>query len=404
MIKVLSLVIFIAVLTCGLAAPAHADSTTQVWPVTQAFGVSLSPDGDTLWVSSGAPTNTLTRIRTSDGSIEQVIDLSPADYPQNVAVSPDGLHVYVTAQNSSSISVVSTITNTLTRTISLGFLPVGIAVSPDSSTIFVVDYFGKRVVAITTTGSVLDSELVGDGPIGVTYSATDSRLYVSNQNSHSVSVIDAMDPTRLSTVGSTIPVGDTPRFLAVTPDGGQVWVPSQTTSTVSIIDTATLTVVDTVNAADASDDVAISPDGSSAFVVAFSFSPYGYGTLYEFDVATRGLLSTTELGFVPGAIAISPDGQRVYVKADGEMWVVTFSPEAMTGENAPTSALQQFELIGDATCNQVPEGFMDFPGIGDSLRNVGWSQSWAEWAQSGQGGPVCSRQPFYTVAGTWAVS
>ena len=402
-IRALSLVSIFAILNFGLALPAQADSTTQVWPVTQAFGVGLSPDGETLWVSSGTPTNTLSRIRTSDGSMEEVIPLSPADYPQNIAVSPDGLSVYVIAQRSFEVLVVSTTTNTVTRTISLGFVPTGLAVSSDNSTIFVVDYSAARVVAMTPTGTVRDSELVGSGPIGVAYSATDSRLYVSNQSSNSVSVIDATDPASLSTVGSTIPVDIVPRDLAVSPDGSQVWVPSQGSSTVSIIDTATGMVVDTVSAPDASDAIAFTPDGSRVFVVAFSFSPSGYGTLYEFDVTTRSLLSTTELGYVPGAIAVSPNGQRVYVKADGEVWVITFSSPALTGENVPQAAVQQFELVGNASCNQVPEGFVDFPGISDSLRNVGWSQSWAEWAQSGQGGLVCTRQPFYTSAGTWSV-
>ncbi|MCF8539860.1 MAG: beta-propeller fold lactonase family protein [Candidatus Nanopelagicales bacterium] len=404
MINRLFLGILVAALAVGVSLPASADTTTEVWPVTQAFGVALSPDGETLWVSSGSPTNSLTRFRTSDGATEQVIDLTPADFPQIVAVSPDGLSVYVAAQNSGgSLSVVSATTNTVTRTINLGFMPTGIAVSSDNATIFVGDYFGNQLVAITPSGTVSDSVAVGSGPIGVAYSGADGRVYVSNQNGNSVSVIDVSDPSNMVTVGSAIPVASTPRDLAVSPDGREVWVPSQGSSTVSIIDTATRTVVDTLSAPDVSDVIAFSPSGDRAFVVSWSLSPYGYGTLLEFDVATRAALSSTALGYVPGAMAVSPNGQSVYVKVDGAVWVITFTSPGLSGENVPVAPLQQFELAPGLTCDHVPEGFVDFPGIAPAMRATGWGQSWATWAQHGTGGPICSRQPYFTSAGTWAV-
>lgn len=394
--------ILMSLLFTGLSVPVNADTTTRVWPITQAFGVAVSPDGESLWVSSGTPTNTLTRLNANTGAIEAVIALAPAaDYPQEIVVSPDGLNVYVTAQNSNTVSVVSTTTNAVVRTISLGFLPAGIAISSDGATLFVADYFGGQVHALTTTGTSRGFISTGSGPVGVAYSSVDERIYVANMNSDSISVISVANPSAMSSVGTVAVSSNFPRLLAVTPDGSQVWVPSQGNSTVSVITTATLTETDTVNAPVGTESIAINPQGTRAFVV--SFDNASYGTLLEFSTATKELLSSTALGYVAGSIAVSPDGQTVYVKSDGEVWVVTYLPEPLTGENIPVAAMQQFELVAGTTCDQVPEYFVDFPGISASLRTVGWSQSWAQWARDGQGGPVCSRQPFYTSAGTWAV-
>jgi YVTN family beta-propeller protein len=55
-------------------------------------------------------------------------------------------------------------------------------------------------------------------------------------------VIDAAT----NTVSATIPVGDTPFGVAVTPDGSKVYVANLNRNTVSVIDTATNTVIATI--------------------------------------------------------------------------------------------------------------------------------------------------------------
>lgn len=405
-IRVLAIVGFVCGMAISVVSPSHAGTTTQFWPVPHSVGVALSPDGETLWVTSSAPTNTLSRFNARTGVIQTVIDLVPASFPREVEISPDGLTAYVIAQSatpSHSLLVVSTETNLVTQTINLGFMPAGFAVSQDGAVIFLTDYLGERVVAIDPTGAEIGAVSVGSRPLAVAYSAVDSRLYVSNQGSNTVSVLNVNDPINMLSVGVAIPVAEQPAVLAVSPDGREVWVPSQRSSTVSIIDTATLAVINTVSAPDFSDGVAFTSAGTRAFVVVRSSDPNWYGTLIEFDVPTRTQLSTTELGFYPQSIAVSPSGQTVYVSVDAGVRVVTFAPQEMTGVNAPSAALQQFELAAGATCDRVSEGFVDFPGISESLRNVGWSQSWSQWASGGQGGFVCSRQPFYTSTGNWAV-
>jgi YVTN family beta-propeller protein len=85
--------------------------------------------------------------------------------------------------------------------------------------------------------------------------------YVANSGSNTVSVID----TATNMIVATIPVGGTPRYVAITPDGAFAYVTSLS-STVSVIATATKTVIATIPVVGAPYHVAITPDGAFAYV------------------------------------------------------------------------------------------------------------------------------------------
>lgn len=71
--------------------------------------------------------------------------------------------------------------------------------------------------------------------------------YITNQLSNDVSVLD----TATNTVVATIPVGSAPRGVAVHPAGTFVYVANNGSGTVSVLDTATNTVIATVTVGDA---------------------------------------------------------------------------------------------------------------------------------------------------------
>src|SRR5450631_821295 len=94
-----------------------------------------------------------------------------------------------------------------------------------------------------------------------------ARAYVANMGSNNVSVIN----TATNAVVATVSVGDEPSDLALTPDGSRAYVVntggmSFNGDTVSVIDTATNTVAATVAVGNAPFGVAVTPDGSRAYV------------------------------------------------------------------------------------------------------------------------------------------
>jgi YVTN family beta-propeller protein len=79
--------------------------------------------------------------------------------------------------------------------------------------------------------------------VGVAVTPNGKRVYVANVlYSGSVSVID----TATNTVVAGVGVGNSPFGVAITPDGTRAHVTNESSNTVSVIDTASNTVVATV--------------------------------------------------------------------------------------------------------------------------------------------------------------
>jgi YVTN family beta-propeller protein len=166
--------------------------------------------------------------------------------------------VYVTNQDSNSVSVIDTSDNSVLTTIGLP-RPLGVAITPDGSRVYVAGYWSNSFSVIdTSSNTVVATVSVGSLPYGVAITPDGSRVYLTDFWSDSVSVID----TSSNTVVATVAVGSSPDGVAITPDGRLVYVANRGTSSVSVIDTASNTVVATV------------PLGSSAYGVAITPTPF----------------------------------------------------------------------------------------------------------------------------------
>ena len=86
--------------------------------------------------------------------------------------------------------------------------------------------------------------------------------YITNQFSNNVSVID----TASNSVVATVPVGSTPFGVAVTPDGAFVYVANRDSNNVSVIASASNSVVATVPVGSGPVGVAVTPDGAFVYV------------------------------------------------------------------------------------------------------------------------------------------
>src|SRR5258708_27219256 len=88
--------------------------------------------------------------------------------------------------------------------------------------------------------------------------------YVTNSSSSSVSVIDTATNTVTTTVGvESRPIGV---GFAFTPNGSRVYVANSDSNSVSVIDTATNAVIATIAVGSFPQGLAITPDGSRAYV------------------------------------------------------------------------------------------------------------------------------------------
>src|SRR2546426_7856056 len=98
---------------------------------------------------------------------------------------------------------------------------------------------------------------------GSTRAGAELRVFVTNEKSDDVTVIDAA--TRA--VVGTIPVGKRPRGVAVSPDGRRVYVTNSNSDSLSVIDAKTLEVLSTVPAGIDPEGMSVEPGGTALYVV-----------------------------------------------------------------------------------------------------------------------------------------
>ncbi len=128
--------------------------------------------------------------------------------------------------------------------------------------------------------------------------------YISNVGDGTVSVID----TATNTVVATVPVGVSPIGVAVNPAGTFAYVANTTSNNVSVIDTGSNTVVATVPAGSAPYGVAVNPAGTFAYV---TNTDTNVNTVSVINTATNTLVATVPVGSGPTGVAVT--GAFAYV-------------------------------------------------------------------------------------------
>ena len=150
--------------------------------------------------------------------------------------------------------------------------------------------------------------------------------YISNFRDDTVSVID----TASNTIVATVNVGDGLYGVAVSPDGTLVYVTNELDDTVSIINAADNTVLpNPVPVGDQPQGVAVSPDGAEVYV-----ANSGSDNVSVIETANHTVTDTVNVEDGPQGLAFTPDGLEVYVanKADGSVSVIdtTTNPPSVT--------------------------------------------------------------------------
>jgi YVTN family beta-propeller protein len=169
---------------------------------------------------------------------------------------------------------------------------------------------GALVVRSADTGAVAGSvslpllQGIGQIPLAVFVSPDDRQVYVETVDALAPSllyVINVANPAQPRYV-KTLTLGDTALIGSFTPDGSQFWVPNAGSGTISVVDTASDTVVHTIDVGPFVSNVVF--NGRTAYV-AESNSPLP-------DNSLTGLLLTLE-GPVPGAAITPGSGSSTYI-------------------------------------------------------------------------------------------
>lgn len=253
--------------------------------------------------------NTISVLNLNDDTKVDDIGLNGARYPHHIYLHPDkskfavaitgtdlsGGHGGHTGGNSGryKVQIINSVTGVIEKEIALTKLPHNAIFSPNGSELWIPQSDTPSHVSIynTTDWTKLKEITVGHMTSEVTFAADGSRVYAANTDDGSVSIIDPIAKTVLTTVS----VGETP-VGAWPANNGKMYVDNETSKTIS-----------------------------------------------EIDVATNLVTATINLGFKPGYVAYSDqhselwvsdadNGKAVYFKLVGNVW--TKEGEIVTGSDA----------------------------------------------------------------------
>jgi YVTN family beta-propeller protein len=217
----------------------------------------------------------------------------------------------------SDLSIADLNTGIVTNRISVGF-PLSIGLSIDQTRAFVSDFGDGRVFVIDThTAAVLASIPVPQA-CGIAVHPDGSAVYVASRGSGLIQVID---PVSLAVVSSIALPSGLPRGLAISPAGDRLYVSHQDgDGTLTVIDTASNTVLGSTPTASNAQRVSLGPDGSKAYVSS-RVPTVGFEMVTIVDTSTLAIDASIRLNPLAnacpcaGEVAVHPDGTRFFVAA-----------------------------------------------------------------------------------------
>ena len=275
------------------------------------FGPAVVAAEPFAYITNFTESGTVSVIDTATPKVTVTVPVGR--FPVGVALNPSGSLVFVANNGDGSVSVIDAPTNTVTATIGVGASPYGIAVDPTGTTAYVANFGDGTVSVIDVAKNALNATTptvtVGSGPAGVVFHPARPLAYVTNFGDGTVSLID----TTSHAVTKTLTVGEGPAGIAVNLAGTRVYVALQGEGKVAVIDGTTDAVsADSFTVESGPTGVAVSPSGGSVYT-ANQFS----GSVSVIDVGS-GDVSHVAVGAGAFGLSVHPSGASVYVANSGD--------------------------------------------------------------------------------------
>ena len=330
------------VLKCGARPGRRLGVGLLVWSALGIFGVSSS------WALSGSAyvanlTNgTVSQYKIGAGEAltpqsPPTVDTGSSSGPFALAATPDGRSVYLADLSGSidefTVGADGSLSPKMPASVPDDNDPWNIAVSPDGKSAYVANDStdgpdGVSQYNISAAGTLTPKTpatvAAGDFPWGVVLSPDGKSAYVSNSGIARISQYDVgADGTLTPKSPATVDVGSgaasQPNELAISPDGKSVYVVLAGDSAVAQLDVGAGGRLSAKSPAEVTtgtgtdpEGIVVSPDGTSVYV-----GDFGTGTISQFDVGVDGALSpkspaTVSSGENTPTLWMTPDGKSLY--------------------------------------------------------------------------------------------
>ncbi len=275
---------------------------------------------------------------------------------------PTQPYLYASDRSQNSVAVINTQTLELEELVWIGASPSGMAISLDSSQLYVANASANEIgVLDLETRQVLPSIAVSDPPRDVEVGA-DGRLYVLGAGS-----LTQIDPTNGSTVGANIGARVYGGQLEISASRDRLYYADYGLSPASLYQ-FDITVEPPVLLWESphgglsgsnGQDLGISQDGS--FISYAAGAGQGGYRIAKYDTSDMSIEGTFDTGAYPRDITFSPDGviaYTVHTRGSIDVWnTSTFAPAGTISTSG-----EAYELVVDSSGRHL------FAAFGDELR------------------------------------
>ena len=190
----------------------------------------------------------------------QVTTFPVAGGAVRVLPGPDETKLYVTLDNG-GLTVLNSTSGTVDTTIQLGSVALnGVALTSDRSWLYVSSVGGTVTEINTAADTVARSFRSGGVPQDLVVGRGDSTLYLANEAGW-VQVWNLKSWTRTDSIPVPAAFG-----LALTQDGGQLWVTETRVGGIAVVDCASRSVIATIPVLGSPRHLAMTADGTAAVV------------------------------------------------------------------------------------------------------------------------------------------
>ena len=255
-------------------------------------------------------------------------EVSVGGHPHELAFSPDGRYVYCTdngvlwmtenAPGGNTVSIVDIAAQKLAGTIDLGKYrrPHGIATDPKNGNIYITTELpAMLLVADPRTRKVIkEIDIKGKAPHLVKLSADGVWAYTSNTDTGNVAAVNL----KTGEV-KLIPVGERPQGMVFSADGSRMYVTNLNSNSLSIVDTQAKTHIGEIPVGKGPVRVVLSPDGKTAIYALQTGNAVGLA-----NIETKKEETQIALPGQPVSVNLSPDGKYVFcaVQAEDKIFVI----------------------------------------------------------------------------------
>jgi YVTN family beta-propeller protein len=276
--------------------------------------VIVNPMTHTMYIANGN-SDTVSVMNTKNNRILTNISLGLRDTPNDLSIDSDDNVLYVSNIGSNTVSVIDLLTNKVTSNTNVGRFPISISEDTNQGFVFTANRDSGTVSVIDTQNNALVHTITGQGkPYGVAVNPITHTLYVTNSNSSTISIIDyyryrfVADQSFIQLTNKTVIVGESPTGIAINAITNRIYVSNEHSNTISVIDGKTNNVVKTILVGTGPFHLVVNPNTNMIYVANSDDN-----TISVIDGKTNNVVKTIIVGYSPWGLAIDPDTNMIYI-------------------------------------------------------------------------------------------